>query len=116
MTEFWRFARVHNGLATLANLVALARIEIAPRPVRTLLVIRYFAVVSDGLPYRVRVWASGSVLDDQLIVLQESRLVRAIVPEDCAEIVVEIATGDARVDAPWRIRVGACQLFALEAG
>jgi hypothetical protein len=112
--EDWRFTREANGLATLANLVAQARIQVAPQPVRTLLVIRYFAVVSNGVPYRIRVWAGGRMLDEQLVVLQESRLVRGIVPADCAEIVVEIASDDARVDAPWRIRVGVCQLFALE--
>lgn len=112
--EDWQWTREDNGLVTLANLVAHARVEIAPHPAPALLVIRYFAVVTDDVPYRVRVWAGGRVLDDQLVVLQESRLLRGLVPADCAEIIVEIASDHGRVDAPWRIRVGVCQLFAVE--
>jgi hypothetical protein len=113
--EDWHFVREESGLRTLANLGRNARIEVAPRAGRTLLVVRYFAVVTGGMPYRVRVWGGGRMLDEQQVVLQESRLVRAVVPEDCSEIIVEIATeDDPRVDPPWRLRIGVCQLFAAE--
>ncbi|MCC6193784.1 MAG: class I SAM-dependent methyltransferase [Burkholderiales bacterium] len=113
--EDWRFVREDNGLRTLANLHAHARIEMASRDSRMLLLMRYYAVVTDARPYRVRVWGCGRLLDEQLIVLSESRLVRAIVPEACAQIVVEIATeDDPAVDPPWRLRVGVCQLFPVD--
>jgi len=113
--EHWQWVRDDNGLRSLANLVSHARIEISPCATRTLLVLRYFAVVSDGRPYHVRIWGGGRMLDEQLIVLQESRLVRAWVPEGCGELVVDVASDEdsALVDAPWRMRINVCQLFAV---
>lgn len=113
--EHWQWVRADNGERSMANLAAFSRIDMAPRSTRTLLLMRYFALVTDGLPYWVRIWAGDRLLDEQLIVLQESRLVRAWVPDGSAEISVEIAAlGDAPMEIPWRIRVGVFQLFAAD--
>lgn len=108
----WQWVHAENGERSMANLSAVCRIDVPPRPARALLLIRYFAVVTEGQPYRVRIWTRGRLLDDQAIVLQESRLVRAWLPEGSSEIFVEIATeDDAPMDLAWRIRIGVCQLF-----
>lgn len=113
--EHWQFVREDSGLRNVANLVSHARIEISPCATRTLLVLRYFAIVSNGRPYHVRIWGGGRLLDEQLIVLQESRLVRAWVPEGCGELIVDVASDEDNqlVDAPWRVRINVCQLFAV---
>jgi len=87
-------------------------IEVAPRAERTLLRVRYFAVVDNSPPYYVRFWAAGQLLDEQLIVLNESRLVRAWLPEAAARISVELETIDGSpMDAPWRVRIGVFQML-----
>lgn len=111
----WQWVSIDNGERSMANLSAFSRIEMTPRSTRTLLLMRYFAVVTDGMPYWVRIWAGDRLLDEQLIVLEESRLVRAWVPEGCAEILVDIAAAeDAPMAIPWRIRIGVFQLFATD--
>ncbi|MEO8755214.1 MAG: hypothetical protein ABI624_21340, partial [Casimicrobiaceae bacterium] len=113
--EDWQWVTGDNGERSMANLSALSRIELAPRSSRTLLLVRYFALVSDGRPYQVRIWAGDRLLDEQLIVLQESRMVRAWIPEGCAELLLEIAPlEDAPMAIPWRIRIGVFQLFASD--
>jgi len=108
----WQWMRTDDGVRTMANLGAVARVDIAPHAQRTLLLVRYFAVVGNVRPYRVRLWASGQMLAEQLIVLQESRLMRVLVPPNCAELVFEIAADDdADMDYTWRIRVGVLQQF-----
>jgi len=110
--EDWQWERNDIGVRSLANLKAQSRVEIAPGDTRRLLLIRYYATVTDARPYWVRILCADRVLDEQLIVLQESRLVRAWVPEGCAEILVTITPmDDASMDMPWRIRIGVFQLF-----
>ena len=58
--EHWQFVREDSGLRNVANLVSHARIEISPCATRTLLVLRYFAIVSNGRPYHVRIWAAAA--------------------------------------------------------
>jgi hypothetical protein len=100
----------------MANLVPHARVDLLPQDVETLLLVRYFAAVTDGRSYRVRVWGSGRVLSDHVIVLQESRLVRTLVPPACAELIFEVDAGDdIGVDLAWRIRVGVLQQFHVDA-
>ena len=108
----WQWVHAADGVRTMANLAPQGRVDIPPHAERTLLLVRYYAVVTDGLPYRVRVWGAGRLLADHLIVLQESRLVRAFVPPGCAEILFEIDAGDdVDMDYPWRIRIGVFQQF-----
>ena len=108
----WRWVHGEDGVRSMVNLAPQCRVDIAPQAERTLLLVRYFAVVTEGHPYRVRVWGAGRLLADHLIVLQESRLVRAFVPPGCAEILFDIDAGDdATMDFPWRIRVGVFQQF-----
>jgi hypothetical protein len=110
--EDWQWLRADNGVRSLASLNALCRVEFAPADTRRLLLIRYFATVTDGRPYRVTIRAADRVLDEQLIVLQESRVARAWVAAGCAELFVEIAAlDDVPLDAHWRLRVGVFQLF-----
>ena len=110
--EDWHWVHGEDGVRSMANLAAQCRIEIAPRDAQTLLVMRYFAVVTDGRPYEVRMWAGGRLLASQKVVLQESRLVRTHCPPGCAEIQIEIAASeDAPMDVAWRIRVGVFQQF-----
>ena len=110
----WQWERGNDGLRSMANRSAQGRVEVLPQSRRTLLLIRYYAVVTDGVPYKVRVWGGGLLLDEQLIILQESRLVRAWVPPECAEILVEIATDDdTPMEVSWRIRIGVFQQFDL---
>ncbi len=115
--EDWRFTFDDQGLRTLANLAACGRIELPPREGPTLLLVRYFAVVTEGVPYRLRVWASGRMVAEETIVLQESRLIRAVLPPACPEVLVEVAAEDgAAMDPAWRLRIGVCQLFDLVPG
>ena len=108
----WQWVHAEDGVRSMVNLAPQCRVDIPPRGERTLLLIRYFAVVTAGHPYRVRVWGAGRLLAEHLIVLQESRLVRAFVPPGCAEILFDIDAGDgAAMDFPWRIRVGVFQQF-----
>lgn len=104
---------VHTDNKNLVNLKPESVIEVAPRAERTLLLVRYFAVIDNSVPYWVRFWAGGKLLDEQMIVLNESRLVRAWLPEGTAEIMVELETVDRTpIDAPWRIRIGVFQMFS----
>ena len=103
---------VHTDNKNLVNLKAQSVIEVAPRAERTLLLVRYFAVVDNSPPYYIRFWAAGQLLDEQLIVLNESRLVRTWLPEAAAQISVELETIDGSpMDAPWRVRIGVFQLL-----
>jgi len=114
----WHWIQEAHGVRSLANLTAHSRVDIPPQAQSTLLLVRYFAVATQGTPYRVRLWGAGRVLADQLIVLQESRLMRTLVPPGCAELIFEIDAGDDVLPDPaWRIRVGVLQQFhAGEAG
>ena len=40
---------------------------------------------------------------------------RAWVPEGCGELIVDVASDEDNqlVDAPWRVRINVCQLFAV---
>lgn len=108
----WHREREGNGSYSLMNLGARCNVRIPPSAGRRVLLIRYYAVVSAG-PYHVRVWSGGRLLDDQLTVLQESRLVRAWVPSNAAEILVETCDLDGNpITLPWHVRVGVFQLFA----
>ena len=91
------------------------RIDISPRSSPALLLLRYFALMTDGAPYRVRVTAGEERIDESLIVLQESRLVRGLVPAGCSEVIVEVLPGDEdSASTAGRVRVGVCQLLAIE--
>jgi hypothetical protein len=69
-------------------------------------------MVDNSASYYVRFWAGGKLLDEQLIVLSESRLVRTWLPEGTARIVVELETIDGSpLDAPWRVRIGVFQML-----
>lgn len=108
----WHREREGNGSYSLMNLGSRCNVRIPPSDGRRVLLIRYYAVVSNG-PYHVRVWAGGRLLDDQLTVLQESRLVRAWVPPEATGICVETCDLDGNpVTLPWHVRVGVFQLFA----
>jgi hypothetical protein len=110
----WRWFHAENGVRTMANLAAQCRVELAPQPAHTILLVRYHAVVTDNQPFRVRLWAAGRVLADQLAVLQETRLMRVLLPPECGEVLFEIAPADeAPMDVAWRIRVGVFQQFAV---
>ena len=108
----WRWISEEHGGISMVNLGERGRVQFEAAPPRTLLVIRYYAVMRDA-PYRVRVWAGERLLDDQLVVLQESRLVRASVPTGATEITIETCELDETpVELPWHVRVGFLQLFA----
>ena len=66
-----------------------------------------------GQPFRLRLWGNGRVLAEHLLVLTESRLLRAWLQPECGEVLFELVAGDTELaDAPWRIRVGVLQQFA----
>lgn len=108
----WHREKEHNGAYSLINLEPRCAVRIPPSGLRRVLLIRYYSVVTTG-PYLIRIWADGRLLDEQLAVLQESRLVRAWVPPNTAEIAVETCDLDGNpVALPWSVRIGVFQLFA----
>lgn len=113
----WHHVVEQHGAVSLANLGARGRVTLPEAGVERILVVRYFAVVENETPYRLRIWGAGRLLDEQTVVLQESRLARARVPPGCAGIEFEIAGLDgAPVAAGWQLRLGVVQLFALRTG
>ncbi len=111
----WEWTREEHGAVSMVTRRGKCHVQIEPRSQHTLLLIRHYAVVHDHIPYRVRIWASGRVLDEQVIVIAESRLIRARLPAGCAEIEVELSGLDgAPVPAPAHIRIGVFQLFAAD--
>jgi SAM-dependent methyltransferase len=109
--EEW-LADESNSMVTLVNLSGRARVVVGTRDRAVALLIRYYAVLGDGVsPYTVRVSHDGLVLDEQLVVLQETRLVRAALPPDAQEVLIEIVDSDGRVvDDGWQLRVSVFQL------
>lgn len=108
----WSWQIEQHGARSMVNLSAWARIAIPIRATRTLLLVRYYAHVADQAPFRVRIWGSGRLIDDQLIVISESRLVRAIVAAECAELTVETCDlREVRTDRTSQVRIGVFQLF-----
>jgi hypothetical protein len=101
-----------GAAVSLVNLGGRARVAVGARDRAVVLLVRYYAVLAEGdAPYRVRIAHAGGVLDDQLVVLQETRLARAVLPPGVGEVVVEIVDADGRVaDAGWQLRVSVFQL------
>ncbi len=109
--EDWLVNDEANGAISLVNLNARSRVQLGLRDSDTVLLFRYYAVVGDGQPFRVRVSAGDRVLGDQLVALQETRLLRAELPSAEPEIVVEILDLDGHLVTPgWQLRVSVFQL------
>jgi SAM-dependent methyltransferase len=104
------------GSVTLVNLHGRARVEVGARDRALVLLVRYYAVLGAGdAPYRVRVVHAGGVLAEDLVLLQETRLVRALLPPGVAEVAVEIVDGQGVVvDAGWQLRVSVFQLVDVQ--
>ncbi len=111
----WHWLVEAHGARSLANLAARCRVQVPSTKGRSFLLVRYYAVVTNGTPYRVRIWGAGRLLDEQLIVLQESRLVRTWVPPECTQVEFEITELDgAPATAAWQLRLGVFQMFAVD--
>jgi len=109
----WQWEREQHGAVSMVNRGPRVRVQVEANATRTILLMRYYAVVRNNQRYRVRVWGAGALLDDQVVVIEESRLMRAWLPAGCAEIVIELCDLDGAVAAPMpQIRVGVFQLFA----
>lgn len=111
----WHYLVEAHGARSLANLKARCRVQVPASSGEAVLLVRYYAVVTDGTPYRVCIWGAGRLLDEQLIVLQESRLARAFVPAGCDELEFEITAFDGTaVEGTWQLRLGVLQIFAAD--
>lgn len=111
----WHYLVEAHGARSLANLKGRCRVQVPASRAEGVLLVRYYAVVSDETPYRVRIWGAGRLLDEQLIVLQETRMARAFVPAGCGELEFEIAAYDGTpVVGTWQLRLGVLQIFAAD--
>src|SRR5581483_2415615 len=108
----WQLVTESHGSHSMVNRTAAARVLLPQQAGPSLLLMRFYAVVGQEQPIRVRVWGGGILLDDQVIALSETRLVRAMLPQGCREVMVQTADLEDRplID---NVRVGVCQLFTV---
>ena len=108
----WRWVHGEDGVRSMANLAPQCRVDIAPQAERTLLLVRYFAVVTDGHRTACACGAQGACSRTISSCCRSRGWCARFVPPGCAEILFDIDAGDdVMMDFPWRIRVGVFQQF-----
>ena len=110
----WEIVPEEIGTNSLLNKGSAGIIHLGELDGDAILLLRFYAVVGEAGPYKIIVSDGTHVLDEQVIVLQESRLSRSIVHRGTRSIRVEVVdlNGDPQ-PLYGCLHLGVCQLIAI---
>lgn len=112
----WDIVPEEIGTNSLINKGALSRIKVGELESDAILLIRFYAVVNDSGPYKVVVRNGNQILDEQVIVLPESRLSRSLVRSGPTNILIEIFDLNGNHQPLYGcLHLGVCQLITINA-
>lgn len=110
----WEIVPEEIGTNSLLNKGSAGIINLGKLASDAILLLRFYAVVGEAGPYKIIVSDGTHVLDEQVIVLQESRLSRSIVHRGTKSIRVEIVDLDGEPRLLYGcLHLGVCQLIAI---
>lgn len=89
--EDWALFKEQYGVHTVVNHGTSGRVLLGDglQSASAILVARYYAAIGDQ-PYRVRWYADDAVVDDQIVAIAESKMVRSLIPQGTRTIRMEI--------------------------
>jgi SAM-dependent methyltransferase len=110
----WDLVPEAIGTNSLLIKGAHGRVRLGELKDDAVLLLRFFAVAADAAPYKVRISDGDRVLDEQVIVLQESRLSRALIRRGTAFIDIDICDLEDNPKSQYGcFRISVCQLIRL---
>jgi SAM-dependent methyltransferase len=110
----WDIVPEEIGTNSLLNRGAKGEVLLDGLTSDAVLLLRFYAVVNEAGPYKVIVSDGTDVLDEQVIVLQESRLSRSIVRRGTSSVRIEIVDLEGNPKALYGcLHLGVCQLIAI---